>query len=166
MKIVGILLGVISVIGLILFVGFFIVISPRQIMGQSMYPTFQDGEYILTTSVGYKIERGSVVLYKEPVRTQIHLIHRVVGLPGEEVRITKGVVHINNEVLDESEYIPKGLLTLGGSELREDESYIIPEGHYLVLGDNRSQSKDSRYTDFVPEENIISVPIGCYWSCH
>ena len=98
---------------------------------------------------------GDVVVFRWPVDERQFFVKRIIGLPGDTIRIERGVVYRNGSPLEEP-YI-------------EHESYetivdrIIQEGEYYVLGDNRAQSDDSRRWGAVPEENIIGEVWLTYW---
>jgi signal peptidase I len=140
-------------------------VQPHQVRGNSMYPTFHDGEYLLTDKLSYRLGepgRGDVIVFQAPQNQEYDYIKRIIGLPGDRVKIKNSQVYINGELLDES-YLPEDFTTSGGSFLSEDEEVVIPEGEYLVLGDNRSHSSDSREWGDVPIENIIGKALFRYW---
>ncbi len=140
-------------------------VQPHQVRGNSMYPTFHDGEYLLTDKLSYRLGepgRGDVIVFQAPQNQEYDYIKRIVGLPGDRVKIKNSQVYINGEPLDES-YLPGDFTTSGGSFLGEDKEIVIPEGEYLVLGDNRSHSSDSREWGDVPVENIIGKALFRYW---
>src|SRR3989344_8253840 len=88
------------------FVVFYLfIIQPHQVKGNSMIPTFKDKEYILTDKISYKFrnpQRGEVIILQSPANADIDYIKRVIGLPGERVRVADGKVYVNDEVLPES----------------------------------------------------------------
>jgi len=133
-----------------------------------------------------KIRRGDIVVFHYPVNPSQHFVKRVVALPGDRLRLINKRVYINGVPLDESyvQYIAPDrepyrddfprtdvpafeVTARWWQEMRklvEDHQLIVPEGNYFVLGDNRDDSKDSRYWGFVPRENIIGRPLLIYWS--
>ncbi len=116
------------------------------VTGSSMYPTFVNGEKIIAEKVSIKLEppvRGEVVILKYPSNPNNLLIKRVVGLPGEVLKIQSGFVLINGSKLSES-YLTRGVLTLGNTAIPDDTDYQIPSNSYVVMGDNREESSDSR----------------------
>jgi len=130
-----------------------------------MYPTFHDKEYILTDKISYRFgepQRGDVIIFKAPRNEEYEYIKRIIGLPGERVRISQGKVFINDQFLNES-YLPPEYQTASGAFLRENQTITIPENNYFVLGDNRSHSSDSRDWGLVPRENIIGKAWFRYW---
>lgn len=139
---------------------------PFQVNGQSMYPNYHNGEYILTNLITLRlgdIQRGEVVVFQSPVDEEKDFIKRVIGVPGDEVTIKAGLVLVNGINLDEMGYLPPDYKTFGGSFLPEGSSVIVPEDNYFVLGDNRSQSSDSREWGFVPKDKIKGKSFLVYW---
>ncbi len=140
------------VIALALSIVFYLFIAtPHEVFGRSMFPNFEDGEYLIGNKIGYKFaepKRGDVVIFEYNEYTDY--IKRIIALPGEEVSLRNGKIYINSEKLDESYYLGESLLTNGGNHLQEGSSVYIPDGYYFVCGDNRPNSSDSR--DFGPIE--------------
>jgi signal peptidase I len=140
-------------------------LQPHQVRGDSMLPNFHNNEYLLTDKITYRFRdprRGEVVVFQAPGNERFDYIKRIIGLPGEKVRIENGDVYINNQLIDEVAYL-HGDNTSGGSFLNNGEQIIVPENQYFVLGDNRDGSHDSRAWGFVPEENIIGKAWFRYW---
>lgn len=139
---------IVFAIGIFFFV-YLLIMRPHKIEGESMMPNYQDAEYLLTEKVSYyfhKPKRGDVVVLKPPkvVSSGDEFIKRVVGLPGESIKISGGRVFINGQLLGE-DYIPTTTITHGGSFLVENTEYAIPNNLYFVMGDNREHSSDSRF---------------------
>lgn len=131
-----------------------------------MYSTFLDKEYILTNLITLKFSkpiRGDVVVFKAPSDPEKDYIKRVIGIPGDTVSIKNGEVYVNEKLIDEKEYLAPSVKTYGGSFLRENELVTVPEASYLVMGDNRPGSSDSREWGFVPIELIIGKSMFLYW---
>ena len=140
-------------------------VQPHQVRGNSMFPNFHDGEYLLTNKFSYRLgepKRGDVIVFKAPKNEEYDYIKRIVGAPGDKLTIKGGHIYLNGQLLEES-YLPTDFTTSGGSFLREGDEFIIPTGEYLVLGDNRSHSSDSREWGDVPVENIIGKAWLRYW---
>ena len=121
------------------------------VRGVSMEPNFVDGDILIVDKVSYQIDdpkRGDVVAMFFPGETSKRFIKRVVGLPGESIRINNNRVFIDDRVLAET-YLDPNVITLPNLEktLNADE--------YFVLGDNRIASSDSRAWGSVPESYII-----------
>ena len=128
--------------------------QPFIVSGQSMLPTFENGDYLIVDELSYRYsepERGEVVVFKLPSDQKRFLIKRIIGLPGEVIVINGSRVSItkeNNEViqLDEN-YINENFSAYGTWELQENE--------YFVMGDNRNNSSDSRSWGVLDEELIV-----------
>jgi len=123
----------------------------------SMLPTLQPGEFLLVNRVAYKIGEpsiGDIVVFHAPGVSDLDYIKRVIGLPGDEVRISDGNVYVNDQPLYEP-YISESPVYTG--------SWVIEEGEYFVLGDNRNNSSDSHLWGFVPFSDIVGQAILIYW---
>lgn len=139
--------------------------QPHQVRGNSMYPNFHDGEYILTDKITYRIRKpkeGDVIIFRAPKNEEYDYIKRIIATPGHCVQIINGKVYIDNQPFAEP-YLPKDYLTYPGTFLKEGNTVCVPEKNYFVLGDNRAHSSDSREWGFVPEENIIGKAFFRYW---
>ena len=140
------------VISIVLYI---FVMTPHEVIGNSMHPTYKNGEYLMANKITYRIrepQRGDVVIFKYS-ETQ-DFIKRIIALPGDTVMLKDGQLYINGTLLDESNYLNDTVYTNGGDFLKEGESKTIPEGEYFVCGDNRPQSSDSRVFGPVEENNI------------
>ena len=139
---------------------------PFQVNGQSMYPTFHNGQYVLTNLIGLRfggVQRGDVIVFKAPEEEDKDFIKRIIGLPGDSVSVQDGKVFINKEQLDETSYLPQDLRTTNGFFLQEGDVKIVPQNKFFVLGDNRDFSKDSRQFGFITRESIIGKSFVIYW---
>lgn len=144
---------IVFAIGIFFFV-YLLIMRPHKIDGESMMPNFTNAEYLLTEKVNYyfhKPQRGDVVVLRPPmtVSENDEFIKRIIGLPGESIKIEDGRVYINNKRLVES-YIPTSSKTNQGSFLQEGVAFTIPASQYFLMGDNREHSSDSRYWGPVP----------------
>lgn len=143
---------------------------PFQVSGESMYPTFKNKEYVLThiMTIGSNIfvgqpKRGDVIVFKSPTDKDKDYIKRVIGLPGDTVYLKNGFTYLNNKKLDEHAYLSDTVRTYGGGFMHEGEPVTVPEGKYLVFGDNRPFSSDSREWGFLERKDIIGESIYVYW---
>jgi signal peptidase I len=121
------------------------IMTPHEVIGSSMYPTYKDGEYLMANKIVYKLsepKRGDVIIFKYS-ETQ-DFIKRVIGLPGDQVMLKDGYIYINGNKLDESGYLDSSVYSNGGEYLHEGETITVPEEQYFVCGDNRQHSSDSR----------------------
>jgi len=196
--VIGSLQSLMGTVVIAIFVITFIV-QAFQIPSESMENTLLVGDYLLVNKLCYggqglgdhvmpyqKIKRGDIIVFHYPVDPQQHFVKRVIGVPGDHLRMERKKVLINGKPIEEP-YVrflepPNSLFRdnfprldiaaprLSGDWWLEmktlvvDGQLIIPEGHYFVMGDNRDDSEDSRYWGFVPRENIIGRPLVIYWS--
>lgn len=139
--------------------------EPHKVSGSSMVPNFHDGDYIITNKLALKlsdIKREEVVILQDPLDNSKVFIKRIIGLPGETLKLQNGKIYINERLLDEP-YLPNGLLTPGNSFLKEGDEITIPEGNYFVMGDNRGNSSDSREWGYLNKELVIGQAFLRYW---
>lgn len=139
--------------------------EPHKVSGSSMVPNFHDGDYIITNKLAVKMSdpvSGEVVILQDPSDANKVFIKRVIGLPGETVKILNGKVYINSKLLEEL-YLPLDLQTPGGNFLKEGGEVTVPPGNYFVIGDNRGNSSDSREWGFLKKELIIGQAYFRYW---
>jgi signal peptidase I len=143
---------------------------PHQVNGMSMAPNFLDKDFILSERVSYRFrepKRGEVVIFKAPptevcAAIECEYIKRVVALPEEKVKVDDGQVYINNQPLDE-QYLSGDVSTSAGDFLLEGEDKVVPLDHYLLLGDNRSGSRDGRDFGFIAKKDIVGRALFRYW---
>lgn len=176
------------------------IVQAFQIPSESMENTLLVGDYLLVNKLCYggaglgdhlmpyqTIQRKDIIVFHYPVDPKQHFVKRVIGLPGDRLRMVNKKVFINGKPLDEQQYVRflepannlyrddfprtdipaanmEGSWWLQMRKLVEDGELIVPQGHYFVMGDNRDDSQDSRYWGFVPQENIIGRPLVIYWS--
>jgi signal peptidase I len=139
-------------------------VQPFLVSGTSMYPTFSNGDYVLTDELTYRIrppERGEVVVFHDVSDPSTYLIKRIIGLPGERVVVANNTVTIYNAqhpypndgmVLDES-YLPKGTITDGN----QYSDVTLSSSSYMMFGDNRAVSYDSRSWGPLPASDIVGL---------
>ena len=157
---------VVFAVGIFFFV-YLLIMRPHKIKGMSMHPTFPDGEYLLTEKVSYYTRdpiRGDVIVFKAPpeISEDDEYIKRVIGLPGDTVMVQNGKVYVNDEQLNEY-YLSDTLYTSGGGFLKEGSPYIVPEGKYIVMGDNRPHSLDSRSFGPITKSTMSGRAWIVYW---
>ena len=120
-------------------------------------------------------ERGDVVVFRYPPDPTVNYIKRIVGLPGDEVRYESHRLTINGEEIplqpapDASRSNPRFVETLDARVhdiyvwspefSQRDGTYVVPEGQFFVLGDNRDRSKDSRYIGMIPETHLVGEAV-------
>lgn len=139
---------------------------PYQVNGHSMDPTFENGEYVLTNLITLRLndlKRGDIVVFNAPPDQEKDYIKRIIGLPGDRVKIVAGEVYVNGEKLNQSEFLEPGIRTNGGAFLGEGDEVVVPEDQFFAMGDNRDFSSDSREWGFVPKSAIIGKSFVVYW---
>jgi signal peptidase I len=127
-----------------------------RIDGSSMNPTLYNEQYLIINNLSYLLEdpqRGEIIVFRHP-RSDMNLIKRVIGVPGDQVEIRNGQVFVNGVILAEP-YIQETTIYEG--------SWSIPEGQYFVLGDNRNNSNDSHNWQYLPRDHILGKAILIYW---
>jgi signal peptidase I len=140
--------------------------QPVKVEGTSMQPTLSDKERIFINKFTYRfglgdIERGDTVVFWYPEDITKSYIKRVMGLPGDLVRIDAGQVFVNDRPLVE-DYVEedfKDQMSWPPSHMDK----VVPDGKYFVLGDHRSSSSDSRSWGFVGRDLIYGKAVFAYW---
>jgi signal peptidase I len=174
------------------------IVQAFQIPSPSMENTLLVGDYLLVNKLTYgggglgdfvmpyrRVRRGDIVVFHYPVNPAQHFVKRVIGVPGDRVRLVNKQVLVNGTPVKEPyahftrpmndlfrDNFPRLDVAPGETpdwwvqlrKLVEDGQLIVPQGHYFVMGDNRDDSYDSRYWGFVPQANIIGRPLLIYWS--
>ena len=136
------------------------IVEPYIVDGDSMLPTLHDGERLIIDKISYRFSKpdaGEIIVFKYPQNMKLNYIKRVVGIPGDEIYIHDGFVYING-ILNEESFIAEPTYGTYGP-------VIVPDNHYFVLGDNRNNSKDSRFSDvgFIPSNIIKGKPLIRIW---
>ena len=142
------------------------IIQPHEVKGSSMEPSFQNNEYIITDKLSYRFgnpQRGDVVIFKAPINPDVDYIKRIIGLPGEKVKISQSKVYIDDKLLDEP-YLEEITPLFPGGFVQEGITIDIPIDHYFVMGDNRPHSSDSREFGPIPRKSIVGKAIFRYWT--
>ena len=143
-------LVIVVVIGIRYFIA-----QPFIVSGASMAPNFESSDYLIVDELTYRFhtpQRGDVIIFHPPIDMATYYIKRVIGIPGDTVSVVNGVVtvknsqHPNGIVLNEP-YITTDTLT-------ENKNFVVPDGEYFVMGDNRPESFDSRGWGLLPAKNI------------
>lgn len=130
-----------------------------------MDPTFKDKEYILTNLISLRFEdpaKGDVIVFKAPTDEEKDFIKRVMAVPGDSIMLKEGFVYVNGKKVDES-YLPSDVRTYGGAFLKEEEPFTVPAHSYIVMGDNRQFSSDSREWGILDKDDIIGKSFFVYW---
>jgi signal peptidase I len=178
------------------------IVQAFKIPSQSMEPTMLVGDHLLVNKFIFEgrgawyekilpyrpIRRGDIIVFKFPFDDHPHYVKRVIGLPGDRIRIVKQQVYINGQTLSESYvvhdpgsrdsfgddfpptdpyFVEVGLRPEWAETILQNVSHgelVVPANHYFAMGDNRDRSWDSRYWGFVDRDAIMGRPMLIYWS--
>jgi signal peptidase I len=195
----GTLKSILEIIVFAIFIVTFIA-QPFRIPSGSMEPTLRVGDFLLVDKQSYgpageldrlllppaRVEHGDLVVFHYPVNPTLHLVKRVVGVPGDRIRLRGGRLLVNDRVVEEPyafysvsrpngfrDDFPSLLEADPNVDLRwwirlrnsvVDRDVVVPADSYFVLGDNRNDSEDSRYWGFVPRTAIVGRPLLVYFT--
>ncbi|MEO5951787.1 MAG: signal peptidase I [Chloroflexia bacterium] len=168
------------------------------IPSSSMEDTLMTGDHVIVDKLSYspsgpisrhflpyqEVRRGDIIVFRYPVDISKNYVKRVIGVPGDRIRIVDKQLILNGHAVNEPyKYLKTGYIApfrdnfpaspehtqfASGQAMLRDHTVngelIVPQGQYFALGDNRDYSEDSRYWGFVPRENIIGKPVIVYWS--
>ncbi|GIW70007.1 MAG: signal peptidase I [Patescibacteria group bacterium] len=155
-----------TIIGTAVFLLVYILVGQfLEVTGNSMYPYLQDKEHIIAEKLSIKFEpirRGDVIIFWHPGGEQILLVKRVIALPEETIKIQNGFIYINGQKLEEP-YLPANTVTEGRDFLKEGLDYKVAQDFYIVMGDNRTESTDSRYWGPVAKNKIIGRALAVFY---
>jgi signal peptidase I len=158
-------LKVLAVAGITVFFVRYFLFKPFYVKGASMEPTFLENEYLIIDELSFRFRqpiRGEIVVFKHDGVEKDYYIKRIIGLPGERVKVSDGKVTVYNQshpegvIIDES-YLPSDLLTLG------EKNVSLGDNEYFVLGDNRMNSFDSRGFGPVDKSAIVGRVLVRGW---
>ncbi len=129
-------------------------LSFAKVKGPSMKPTFNEGDTLILTTITNKIERGDVIIVESHKDLENKLwIKRLVGLPGDKIKIENNKLYINSELVIEN-YVTFSC-NPDYSSFCDVNEFILGENEYFILGDNRNESKDSRIIGPITKEEIV-----------
>lgn len=151
--------------GAIFVVIYAFLVRPFQVTGNSMVPTFLNGEYVFTNLLAQRfgpLNRGDVIVFKAPPSEEKDYIKRIIGLPGDKVKVESGKVYLNDKLLDEP-YIATDVRTDARGFAQEGQEVLVSENSYFVMGDNRPFSSDSRDWGLVTFDKVIGKSALVYW---
>lgn len=136
------------------------VVESFVVQGWSMKPTLQNGEHLLVNKFIYRFDSpkpGQIIVFRPPLRTTRDFIKRVIAVGGQEVEMRDGAVYVNG-VRQTVPDLPPAILGHGSYPLK-----VVPKGYLFVLGDNRTNSEDSRYFGFVKLDRVRGEAIFVWW---
>jgi signal peptidase I len=154
------------------------VVKPYRIPSPSMAATLRPGDRVLVNRVVYRLHpprNGDIIVFRYPENEDFVFIKRVVGVPGDVLQARGGTLYVNGRALHEGyvrrvrdETVPtEPAGPIPGTTMTEpwalEEPYTVPAGEYFVMGDNRTDSKDSRVWGAVPAADIIGEAFAVYW---
>jgi signal peptidase I len=145
------------VLSVLLFVGINAVSARIRVDGFSMEPTLNTGEFVIVNKLAYQFgtpHEGDVIVFHPPRDPAQEYIKRVIGLPGDRVKVANGEVYINGQMLNEP-YIAAPPAYQG--------EWQVPNNALFVLGDNRNNSSDSHNWGFVPMNYVVGKAVFVYW---
>jgi len=173
--------------------------QPEVIPTSSMEDNLLIGDHVIVDRLAYAppgplsrhllpyepVKRGDIIVFRYPLNIKEDYVKRVIGVPGDRIRLVNKQVYLNGKKLDEpykvhkTRYIdsyrdnfptgaPNMALPPEALDMLENHvvngEVVVPPDHYFAMGDNRDNSADSRYWGFVPSENIKGKPLLIYWS--
>ncbi len=148
----------IFLVSLFLFLSINTVTARIRVESVSMQPTLYAGNFVVVNKLSYQFgfpSRGDIIVFRYPPNPELDpYIKRVIGLPGEEIRVEDGNVFINGVRIAEP-YLE--------TQTQQGGEWVIPEDALFVMGDNRNNSSDSRAWGIVPLENVIGKALMVYW---
>ncbi len=143
----------------------YFIAEPHQVSGSSMFPNFKDHDLIITNKLPNhfgEYVRGEVIVFQNPRDASEDYIKRVIGMPGEKLKIMNGHVYINDELLPEP-YLGSDVITQTRGFMSEGEEVVVPGDSLFVMGDNRPGSSDSREWGPLKKDLIIGQAWVRYW---
>lgn len=164
-----------SVLAVLLFLFLYIfLVRPHYVNGTSMLPDFHNDDRLLIETLSYRIpkrgpRRGDVIIFQAPPNPNLEYIKRIIALPNEKIKIQNGSIFIFNDdhpegFLLEEPYLGEGVTTDAKSRKIIREGEVFETGQdYVVMGDNRSASSDSRDWGTVKQEAIVGRAWLRYW---
>lgn len=135
----------------------YFIFQPFVVEGSSMEPSLHDQEYLIVDRLSYRIghpQRGDIIVFDAPNNPGVDYIKRIIGLPGEKIKITDNQIYINAKLVDEK-YLPRDYKTLIDNNLDYALDRQLSSDEYFVMGDNREHSLDSREIGTIKKDKIV-----------
>ena len=145
------------ILALVLYFGIDAISARVRVQNVSMQPTLYEGEFVLVSKMAYRLGHpkiGDIVVFHAPTEPGEDFIKRIIGLPGDSVKVENGKVFVDGYRLNED--------YLAATPDYQGE-WIVPEDNLFVLGDNRNQSSDSHRWGFVPVDSVVGRAVFVYW---
>jgi signal peptidase I len=171
-------------------------IQAFKIPSSSMEDTLLIGDHLMVDKVSYapaflarllpyaEVQHDHIIVFRYPLDPGTYFVKRVVGIPGDHIRLEDKTLYRNGVALNEPYVVHKSLRSADYRDVfpslpsptafpewadelpsvMEGDELVVPPGRYFVMGDNRDFSSDSRYWGLVPRENIVGNPLVIYWS--
>ncbi len=139
-------------------IAFALMLRTPQVSGPSMSPEIESGEYVVVNTLSYRLgdpQRGQIMAFRHERSAPMVFLKRVIALPGERIKIDRGIVFINGKAIDEP--------YLRFRDERSVPETVVPPSFYYVLGDNRRDSDDSRDWGPVGRDQIVGRALFALW---
>jgi signal peptidase I len=151
----------IVIIAFVIMVGFrYFVAEPFIVSGSSMVPNYHNREYLVVNKLTYKFDepqRGDVIVFRYPKDPSQYFIKRIIGLPGEKVKVENGKVFVFNSEFPEGKELSEPYLSNQDITFGKTDTVSLGSEEFFVLGDNRLASSDSRVWGVLPRHDIIGT---------
>lgn len=151
----------IVIIAFVVMVGFrYFVAEPFIVSGSSMVPNFHNREYLVVNKMTYRFnepQRGDVIVFRYPKDPSQYFIKRIIGLPGEKVKVENGKVYVYNNENPDGSVLGEPYLSNEDITFGKDDTVKLGSDEFYVLGDNRLASSDSRVWGILPREDIVGT---------
>lgn len=154
------------IVAAVFLVIYIFVLQPHEVSGLSMFPTFQNRDYLLSYLLDVrfdKLKKGDIVVFKSPVEQDKLYIKRIIAISGDKIKVQEGGVYLNGKKLDESSYLQPDVMTYGGAFLQDGVDQTVPVGTVVVMGDNRPGSSDSRAWGFLDKKKLVGRSTMRIW---
>lgn len=151
----------IIVIAFVVMIAFrFFVAEPFIVSGSSMVPNYHNREYLVVNKMTYRFnepKRGDVIVFRYPKDTTQYFIKRIIGLPGEKIKVENGKVYVYNNEHPDGSALTEPYLSNQDITFGNNQTVTLGNEEYFVLGDNRLASSDSRVWGILPKKDIIGT---------
>jgi signal peptidase I len=151
----------IVVIAFVIMIGFrFFVAEPFIVSGSSMVPNYHNREYLVVNKMSYRFndpKRGDVIVFRYPKDTSQYFIKRIIGLPGEKVKVENGKVFVYNKEHPNGSALTEPYLSNQDITFGKNDTVSLGSDEFYVLGDNRLASSDSRVWGILPRHDIVGT---------